>query len=495
MAVVAFRVDASPRIGLGHLSRCLALAEALEARGARCEFVCAEMDDASAARVESAGHRLHQLENPPGQDASESADHASALDCLGIVPNWFVVDHYGLSAAWESAARRSGARVLAIDDLPRRPHDCDLLLDHNAGRRPADYDGLVPAAARRLAGPKFALIGSGFRRARAGSLSRRECPAVRTVLVSLGGSQSPDVQRRVFDALAACDPALDADIVVASAVPIDADAVLPASIASHCQVVVGAGDLASIATSADLAIGAAGVSALERCVVGLPTLCLTMADNQQPGALALAREGAHWYLGDVASESFATRFQAALAHARTDGIALALMARMAAGLCDGLGAGRVADSMLAPSVRMRLALPSDAERVHAWRNDPRVRERSFDTGAIPLVAHREWFSQALASPARRMLVGELDGTPVGFARFDLEAGDCEISVFLDPERIGSGLGPPLIDAACRWVAGIGVHRVVARVREDNPGSRAAFERAGFTGESVVLVRQVTGAMD
>ena len=37
---IAFRLDASPEIGLGHLMRCLAIADRLQVAGAECHFLC-----------------------------------------------------------------------------------------------------------------------------------------------------------------------------------------------------------------------------------------------------------------------------------------------------------------------------------------------------------------------------------------------------------------------------------------------------------------------
>ncbi len=59
---VAFRCDASHRIGSGHVMRCLTLAEALTDAGAMCEFICRQHIGHLAEQIRAKGYRCHVLE-------------------------------------------------------------------------------------------------------------------------------------------------------------------------------------------------------------------------------------------------------------------------------------------------------------------------------------------------------------------------------------------------------------------------------------------------
>ena len=98
--------------------------------------------------------------------------------------------------------------------------------------------------------------------------------------------------------------------------------------------------MAALTAAADLAIGAGGSSVWERCCLGLPSLTLVLADNQQDATAALAARGATEAVGEG---DVAGRLAALLA----DPIRLAQMSRAASALCDGQGAGRVAERLLA----------------------------------------------------------------------------------------------------------------------------------------------------
>lgn len=108
------------------------------------------------------------------------------------------------------------------------------------------------------------------------------------------------------------------------------------------RVVVNANNMAELMSRADLAIGAAGGSAWERCCLGLPSLLVVMADNQRPGAEALERAGASLSLGwpDAIEETLPRAMREVFAPGR-----LFEMSQNSAAICDGLGVQRVVEAL------------------------------------------------------------------------------------------------------------------------------------------------------
>src|SRR5262245_37993623 len=115
---VAFRVDASQRIGIGHFMRCLTLADGLKHDGAHVRFVCRHLS--AGLRELVRGHELSMLEGneaPGGLDELAHASflgtgqHSDAADTLralsGQAWDWLIVDHYALDSRWESALRQA----------------------------------------------------------------------------------------------------------------------------------------------------------------------------------------------------------------------------------------------------------------------------------------------------------------------------------------------------------------------------------------------------
>ena len=313
---LVIRADASTSIGGGHVQRCLSLAAELRARGWRCAL----MTGAETAAIVPLPDWL-ELWRVPG-----------TADLL-------IVDHYGLSAPWETDFRSRARRVLVIDDLADRPHDCDLLLDQAAGRRPDDYLALTPPHCRFLLGPSFAILRPDFVRRRAESLARRTAPG-RRLLINFGAADPENLAGRTLEALAATGGHFDADVVCGASsehVPHlrKIAAALPGDVVIHGHVA----DMAGLMVGADLAIGAGGSASWERCALGVPAIVLTLADNQAWTARALVDAGAA-----LNPSSIADAARQALDLMGEPG-RLQKMAARAASLCDGRGAERVADAI------------------------------------------------------------------------------------------------------------------------------------------------------
>lgn len=367
--LIAFRADASIKIGSGHVMRCLTLADALVLRGCNCVFLTRALSGNMCAAIEARGHQVVLLTNGDetpkdpddlygswlgvsrGVDSAECCAHLTRL-----TPDRVVVDHYALDATWERAAVPAGIPVMAIDDLADRPHACDILLDQNYGRTDADYDGLLPDAAQRMTGPQFALLRPEFAKARTASLARRDGALPAHLLISMGGADKDNATGQVLDALAQCPGLLDWRIttVMGSIAPhLDVIRARVALMPHSCDLRVDVSDMATLMGVADLAIGGAGSTSWERCCLGLPTLLLTIADNQMSAAQALAKSGAALYLGDIRNSGWQDFMVNNIVNIPHRSI-LTDMSYAARVLCDGGGADRVADAVLALSGTQKL---------------------------------------------------------------------------------------------------------------------------------------------
>ncbi|HEY2345028.1 MAG TPA: UDP-2,4-diacetamido-2,4,6-trideoxy-beta-L-altropyranose hydrolase [Xanthomonadaceae bacterium] len=356
-----FRADASLQIGNGHVMRCLALADALHAAGVECRFVCRDHPGHLGRRIEQEGHRLILLGDaatgPSAMDARLA--HAAWLGCTqqqdadqttaaleGDRADWLIVDHYALDERWERSLRPHAARVMVIDDLADRRHDCGLLLDQNLGRNQDDYEGLVPAQAKRLIGPRFALLRPEFARWRDDSLARRHEPALRRILVSMGGVDASNASAEVLRALQSCGLPGQAAVTVVmgeNAPWLSQVRALATCMTFPCEVRSNVQDMAQLMADSDLAIGAAGSTSWERACLGLPAIVVVQARNQRAGAEALAHCGAASMIEAV--DDIGTRLPALLA-GFADAARLQAMSMAGRELVDGMGVSRVARELV-----------------------------------------------------------------------------------------------------------------------------------------------------
>lgn len=362
---VVFRVDASVEMGLGHLTRCLTLADALAADGARSCFLMRSHAAALAYLAESRGHSVRLLSDPLARPAGaddgggpyahwlptnwlEDADQTrSALDEIGAA-EWLIVDHYALDARWEQVCRRNGMRILAIDDLADRDHDCELLLDQNLVQgMETRYRGRVPAACVQLLGPGYSVLRPEFvaqRRLlapRDGSIGR--------ILICFGGSDPTNETAKALAAIARlAHPSLAVDAVIGLSNPhADSVARLCGGL-SGAELHRGANNIAELMRRADLSIGAGGVMSWERCCLGLPVIAVHIASNQVGALEALAAERAAVYLGPASAVSGAALADAIRA-LLDDAARTRVLGEAALALVDGQGADRVVACMRAAS--------------------------------------------------------------------------------------------------------------------------------------------------
>jgi len=479
-----FRVDSSTGLGSGHVMRCLTLADRLRLRGVTCRFVCARLDGSLTAEIGAAGFPVDLVRS----GLSETDDAAATLailehSCIDIA----VVDVYRLGAVWERAVRSRARRLLVVDDLADRAHECDMLLDQNdldaSSRR---YAGLVPEGCRMLLGPSFALLREQFDRA--ARESRDRDGSVKHLLVSFGGGDVTNETAKVLMALADARFAkLTADVVVGVSNPHRAELASVAKTLPGVRILDRVENMASLMSDADLAIGAGGTTTWERCALGLPSILVTVADNQRDVVRSVSAAGAALDLGshtDVTASAIAE----AVAGLAADSARMRAMSAAARALCgcSAKGASAVAEALLASATegfRLRDLRDDDVDLLLAWRNSPGVREWMVTSHEIGPAEHRAWFERRRVDPQARSLVFEHAGRPLGLSSFtDIRpGGSCEWGFYLGescrPHGAAAVLGA-LSMAHAFDVLGVRVLR--SEVLESNQASLGYHAKLGFT---------------
>jgi UDP-2,4-diacetamido-2,4,6-trideoxy-beta-L-altropyranose hydrolase len=330
--------DAGAKVGGGHIMRCLTLAGSLTRAGAECAFVAGPAARAVLEAFAEASVEIVPLAEEPS--ASELAE-TGASAARSWSADAIVADHYGFGPRDDATLDAASERLLILDDLRRR-HSHGLVLDSNIGRTAADYPGREV-----LAGPKFALVRPAFAALRPATLARRAAGAVPArVLVSLGLTDAGAITGRVAHALMPALGEAALDVVIGGGAASRGELEALARADPRVSLHIDARDMAALIAVADIAVGAGGSSAWERSSLGLPSLTVIVADNQRENTTALAREGATLAIAPPSGD-FDARLVAGFARLVADKALRAAMSASAAALCDGLGADRVAERLLA----------------------------------------------------------------------------------------------------------------------------------------------------
>jgi UDP-2,4-diacetamido-2,4,6-trideoxy-beta-L-altropyranose hydrolase len=300
--------------------RCLTLAHPLSQMGFDVVFICRDYPGNLCALITTRGYRVVRLAWAKPQrhesvqwkkDANETGD---ILRNEGLI-EWLIVDHYDLDSRWERQLRQFTNKIMVIDDLANRQHDCDLLLDQNLhedleGR----YENLIPKNCSKLLGPRYALLRPQFDRYRKNSIERDG--RVKRILIFFGGGDPTNETAKSLHAMRSLKmPEIALDVVAGSSNPhreeIKSICSAMQNTTYHCQV----DNMAELMAAADLTIGAGGTATWERCCLGLPSISIVLAENQLEGTVAVAAKGATQFLGwnrDVSCADLAAAVQAAM---------------------------------------------------------------------------------------------------------------------------------------------------------------------------------------
>lgn len=505
------RADADSRSGVGHVMRCLALAEAWHRHGGDVVLLSYRADLKLRRKYQASGAMVSEIgaRHPAGADLGDTVGAIRRSRAAhGQVP-WVALDGYHFDTAYQSALRAAGCRLLVLDDAAQLPrYDADIVLNHAVHAPQLRY----PCAPETvlLLGARFALLRREFQ------LQTRHpkppAPAAQNILVTLGGSDPVNATAKIMGALAQCSPADWTARIVVGPVNPHGKSLRAIAAAAPCPVVLETSprSLAPLMRWADLAVTAAGGTCWELAAIGVPMITVVVAANQRPIASALAANGAAVNLG-WHEDASTDRIGQAIAELRDDRRRRMQMSESGRALVDGGGAERVFEvmrqkvSLQVPKTRKflpavtadgtvpmaeftqtdRLALrpanQADGRCLWRWANDPVARGYSFEPKPISWPVHKKWFAGRMSSPDCRIWVLEFDHTPVGQIRYErTSSGSAQISFSVAPGYRRRSFGARLLSMSVE-LAGreLGVKRVQGYTFEENLGSIKAFTNAGF----------------
>ncbi|MCT2536289.1 UDP-2,4-diacetamido-2,4,6-trideoxy-beta-L-altropyranose hydrolase [Aquibacillus koreensis] len=310
---IFIRTDGSNQIGTGHVMRCLVLASELcnVNVNVNVSFICRSLTGNLVDYIEDNGFKVYKLPDPwhknkKDKDCSHlewlrqnwTTDAKQTMEVLTKEPkvDWLILDHYSFDQNWESAVQTCVDKLMVIDDLANRLHDCHLLLDQNLYRnRRGRYGHKISDSVITLLGPKYLLLRSEFKNK---ELNRKRTGSVERILVSFGGADPTNETLKVLRA-----------INQINRTEISIDVVLGHSsqhyqmVRDYCQTMKQVtlhfqiDYIAKLMSKADLAIGAGGSTTWERCYLCLPTITIETADNQSEILTYLDELGAIRHLG------------------------------------------------------------------------------------------------------------------------------------------------------------------------------------------------------
>lgn len=446
--IAIFRFEANCSLGAGHAIRTCVIADALTEKGWVCTIVT------SSETYEF----ITELKRFPRIEPASFYNDPTYCDLL-------IIDHYHSDEKYEKHFRCFSKKIMVIDDLANRTHDCDILLDQTYGRESKEYRRLVPDNCKILTGSDYVLLRKKFIELRPKALEkRRKTKEIKRILVTMGGSDPGGHTLYALKTIKESGFTGVIDIVLGfSSQGKEKIEAYIHEINNECFMHINP-DIALLVYRADFAIGAAGSGVWERCCLGLKQLLLMAADNQKENFEAFTA------LGD-------TRFLKELLASKS-----AYQNNDAANIVDGFGVNRVVlaieDKENLENLHFRKIVQSDRDQVYAWQATTGVRQYCRDT-LVPLYAdHLMWFSQRLNEHENPYWIICKNSEEIGVLSLTYHSlKSCyELGWFLMPEKWGQGLGAVVVQLMLCIVQPFEIY---AYVKEGNIASQKSLEKSGF----------------
>ena len=493
---IAIRTDASIDIGIGHVMRCLSLADSLKEKGAKVVFICREHKGNTIELIQNKGYVVHKLPrlkiSDPGHNILKNKGSMEHMRWLGATQDedailckevllrkdkldWMIVDHYAIDETWQLQLKNTYNKLMVIDDLGNRKHICDILLDQTFGRKKTDYEALVPKHCNLLLGSQYALLRSDFIKWRKYSLRRRVNPQFRKLLITMGGVDSNNITGQVLDIIKNCKLPKHLEIVVimgAEAPHIESVNKQAKMMPNKTLVRTNVANMAEIMADADLAIGAAGTTTWERCCLGVPSIQMVLANNQIEVAKKLNSVGASYYLEHIdwlceSIDNLSRKMQKTII--------------ITSSISDGRGVDKVLSCMgqdcsSIPNLLLKPVALSDCNFVYTLQTEG-IR-KYFNNPVVPTSnEHIKWFEKTIKAKEIQLFILILDSQKAGVLRLNkLDDRVYEISIIISPNYTCQGVAKN----ALKMLEDILLNRTLkAVIHKDNTASIKVFYQAGF----------------
>ena len=487
---IAFRCDWGPGLGIGHAGRCASLAQSLRKLGHETMFI-SNGSSSSEPRFPGMEPILRIDALPEGNwnlalnpdPASPGFREYEALDARESTRvlreqrvDRVILDHYFLSDVWARHVRESGIGVSVIDDIDRSWRNVDAVVDPRPG---ASLEGRVAAGTVCFAGTRYFPVSESTARARWQRITNED--QAQGAVIFTGGSDSSGLSARFITALRDVFPGeLDALLIIGNSA---SDRPSTTRLAESARIRVSGEivDIGGVYAGSLFALGAGGVSALERCCIGVPQIVSSVSENQVPQCRSLSSMGSLVYVGSSAEIEDAV-LGAAIRSLARDATLRASMAAIARNTIDEHGATR---SMLlihggkADPV-FREASRFDVHLLFGWANEAVARANATNPALISWEEHVRWFTRVLNEEDTRIHVLEVGGVPVGMVRLDRQGNSARISYSVDVDFRSRGFGQVLLERALLIARESSFAELTALVSRSNEASLRLFRRLGFS---------------
>ena len=455
---VYIRADGNSEIGLGHVTRSLALAEMLK-DDFNCVFATRFLTDYIHTEALKVCDNVIKL--------PESDDHFDAFLSILSGDEIVILDNYFFNTDYQQSIKNKGCKLVCIDDIHDKHFVADVVINHAGGIKKESYS-VAPYTCLFL-GANFALLRPDF-------LNQDDKSESSSLLVCLGGADKENVTLKILKLLEDKQFPHQCYVVVGDAFQYHQNLVEFQS-SSKLNIIIlknlSAQKMADIMSKCKYAICPPSTISLEYLSKKGGELYLKIiADNQKDIYDFYIKNGIAF---DV-SELFVN-----------DPLKVQRCIETQRKYFDGQSGKRIISIFKRlkneQQLKLRKAELSDIDLYFRWVNDPEERKNAISVELINYDEHCEWFTKKMISKDAYLCVLEQNEIPVGQIRFDIDRiqKEATISYFVSQEYRGKGIGFSIVKMGLElfFETEKKIHCVNAVVKSTNEASHRIFNRLGF----------------
>lgn len=489
MKNIYIRVDAYKEIGIGHLTRCLALAEMLK-NDFEITFLCQNRDENTLRIIEKNGFKILKLR------VQELVHDLSFLETILSSDDLLVLDGYHFGQSYQGSLRKKVASLIFIDDMNNENIDADLIINHNLHAINETYH--VPQDTRVIKGADYLLLRPEF----LNPLNKRKSipEKINSVVVCMGGADrgnltlkiAQDLQRFFLNKIT---------LIVGSAYAYAHD------LKTYCQDYTNlllkqnltADELVQELKLHDLLICTSSMIAAEACAIGIPMIIGHMEKNQEKIAHIFHEKNLAYSLGDLTLGNYdlENTFKK---------VKMSEQLKLQAEFVDGNSPDRILSEfkrlsfknlkLETPCLFLRpLRLTDVSDQYVLWFQNEDTK-RFITTAELSNTKEKliSYVSDKISQPDV-LFLGIFDketGQHIGNIKFEPINWEKRFTIMgiLIGEKSyrGKGISSEVLQATARYLKKIGMEKMVLGVEIDNIAAIKSYEKTGFVKTDGIFIK-------
>ena len=206
---IAIRVDSSKKIGTGHIYRTLSLAEKLKQKKINVIFICQKFSGNTVNLIKKKNFKVEIINNSFLRNEIKILNHHFKTWTYRMQINdskktkmilnenkcdWIILDHYGLSEAWEKEVSKH-SKIAVIDDLLNKRHFCDLYINYHKKLLKNEKILLSYSKCQILDGLKYAIINKKYLNKKKYLINKKH----NKIFIFMGGVDSKKIAIKVIN--------------------------------------------------------------------------------------------------------------------------------------------------------------------------------------------------------------------------------------------------------------------------------------------------------